>query len=95
MSLNIKKIDTALSNIASLLLEDALNEEEYLVLCANMLIGFAKSNISSGNLYPDLDLNNANQIELTFAQEPEDINLACLLQGHAIIYGSRNLGDSA
>ena len=95
MSLNTKKVEKALAKIGSDLSEDVLTPEEYLVLCANMLIGFAKSNISNSNLYPELDMNNANQIELTFAQVPEDVNLACLLQGHAILHASKQFGDDS
>ena len=93
MKLDSKKVEKVLEEIGASMEKDVFSSREYLVLCGNLLISFGRSNIQSLGKYPELNFNDANQIELTLAQYPDDVNLASILQGHAVVYSSQNLGE--
>jgi hypothetical protein len=89
--MNVKKIEKLIIGLADLMKEDALNDEEYLVFVANLLISFGNSDKSLLERYPDLDLNNAFAIELELTKNPNDPYLASILQGHILIKWSESL----
>lgn len=69
-----------------------LNDKEYLILVANLLISFGKAGIKSMSKYASLNTDDSGVVELALNQDPANVYLAAILQGHAIIRWSDNVG---
>lgn len=91
--MNLEKVKKALGDIGERLQLDILNDGEFLILVANMLIQYGKAGIQNMQKFQDLNINNANQVELTFAVNPEDVHLAAILQGHVLIKWANHFKD--
>ena len=69
----------------SVLTADLLNDKEYLVLVANLLISFGKAGLTAQTKYQGINYDDAGVIELCLNQDPSNVYLAAILQGHALI----------
>lgn len=78
-------------DVGDMMMVNHFTDEEYLVFVANLLIGFGKAGIESRNEYADINIENSNSIELALNQNPNDVHLASLLQGHILIKWSESL----
>lgn len=86
---NTRLVSNHVLKILELLSEDSPNPEEYMLIIANLLFHFG---LTGEDAIPsDLDVKNANKIELTMMSDPNNVYLASLLQAHILIKWSESL----
>jgi hypothetical protein len=91
--MNLKKIEKALREISKVISNDMLSDKEYLLLVANMLIAYGKSGIKIDDSLADINVSDASIIETALHQYPNNVYLASILQGHALIKWSDNVEE--
>lgn len=91
--MNLKKIERLLTLVSDKIEEDVLNNREYLIFIANLLLSFGKSGLKIN--YPDMevDINDSNIVELRLNQDPNNVYLAAILQSHVLIKWSESFSD--
>lgn len=89
--MNLKKIEDAYNFITEKMKEDMINDQEYLILVANLLFSWGKAGVNANS---DIDINeeDAMQVEMLLNQNPNDPYLAAILQGHILIKWSESFG---
>ncbi len=70
---------------------DVFSDKEYLVFVANLLISFGKSGLDTLRKFTDVDINNSVAVELTLNQNPDDVHLSSILQGHVLLKWSESV----
>lgn len=91
--MNLNKVKKRLEDIANLNNEEMLTNKEYLVCVANLLFVFGKAGLSSDVKLSGINIEDAAVIELAQNNDPANVFLASILQGHAILYWSSLIGD--
>jgi hypothetical protein len=90
---NVVKVEKLLSITGTAMLEQGFDSEEYLVYVANLLLNFGKAGLNDMQKFPEVNIKDAFNIELTLNQHPDDPHLAALLQGHAILKWSQSVQE--
>ena len=91
--MNLEKVTKRLKDIAQLNNIDMLTSKEYLICIANQLFAFGKTGISSDQKLVNVNIEDAALIEIAQNNDPGNVYLAAILQGHAILYWSSLIGD--
>ncbi len=91
--MEIKKIEELVKHIGSETYNKGFSDKEFLLLVANLLIGFGTSTLKNDPKYSGLDFGNAYEIELAISQDPNNLYLSSLLQGHILISWSKSAGE--
>lgn len=91
--MNLQKVTKRLKDIAELNELDSLTNKEYLVCMANQLFAFGKAGVSNDDKLNSLNIEDAALIEVAQNNDPSNVYLAAILQGHAILYWSSLMGD--
>lgn len=60
-------------------------------MVANFLFGFGTSGIAMYDELKDVNINDANSVEMAYMRYPNNVYLAAMLQSHALIKWSDNL----
>jgi hypothetical protein len=89
--MNLNKIEDLMTMVGTKMKEDTISDKEYLVFVANLLISFGKTGMDSMNKFPDVNINDSVSVELTLNQNPNDVHLSSVLQGHAILKWSESV----
>lgn len=74
-----------------ILKEEGLNDREYLLFTANLLFAFGTAGIKLFDNFKDINVLDANIIEVAYMKYPENVFLASILQSHALIKWSESL----
>lgn len=88
--MNLNKIKNLLELIGSEMDTNVFDDEEYLVLVANLLFNYGKSGLIQRKEYSELNLQDAFAVELSLNQSPNDVHLSAILQSHAILKWSES-----
>ena len=91
--MNLKKIQRMVDLVADNIKEDVLSNEEYLIFVANLLISFGQAGLKINYKDLDIDIYDSNIVELKLNQDPNNVYLAAILQGHVLIKWSESLSD--
>jgi hypothetical protein len=89
--MDLKKIESLVKTTSVEIEDNAFSEEEFLIFMANMLISYGKAGLALHKKFQDIDTLNANAVELMLNQNPNDVHLSSILQGHVLILWSQNL----
>ncbi len=60
-------------------------------MVANLLFAFGSANIKMFDALKTLNIFDANQIEVAYMQNPDNVYIAAILQSHALIKWSESL----
>lgn len=91
--MNLKKVELILENIGNMFHEDNIKDSEYLLVVANMLITFGRAGVELDDGLKDININDAHVIELALNQNPNNVHLAAILQGHILIKWTESFID--
>ena len=83
--MNQNKIREKIGLVDKMLSEDSLNNEEYLVFIANLLLAFGRSGLDSDSELSGMNTNDSVEVEYALNAYPANPYLASILQGHAIL----------
>lgn len=83
--MNKNKVRDIISQLSDILDKDSLDNEEYLVFIANLLISFGKTGIESDGELSSINVNDSIEVEYALNAFPANPYLASILQGHAIL----------
>lgn len=83
--MNKNRIRETVSRLSEILENDSLNNEEYLVFMANLLISFGKTGIEADSELSSINTNDSIEVEYALNAFPANPYLASVLQGHAIL----------
>lgn len=83
--MNKNKIRNVVSQLSEILENDSLNNEEYLVFIANLLISFGQTGIEADSELSSINTNDSIEVEYALNALPANPYLASVLQGHAIL----------
>lgn len=83
--MNKKKIRDKIKLLDDVLSEDSLNNEEYLIFIANLLLAFGRKGLESNSELANLNTNDSVEVEYVLNAYPTNPYLASILQGHAIL----------
>lgn len=83
--MNIKKIESLLIKVSDMLSEETLNNAEYMIFIANLLITFGKVGLKTLTGFEEMNIEDAHVVELALNQNPNNPFLASILTGHTLI----------
>lgn len=88
--MNKEKIQGLYVMVAEQMQKDSLDDEEFLVFVANLLLGWGSENLVYTEDLKNLNIHDAYQVEVALNQYPDNPFLAAILQAHVILKWSEN-----
>ena len=83
--MNSNRVRDIIVKFDEILSADTPDNEEYLVVIANLLIAFGRNGLSADGDLENMNIEDSTEIEFALSQLPDNPYLASVLQGHAII----------
>ena len=83
--MNKTKIRNVIEKLDSILDEDSLSNEDFLVFIANQLISFGRKGLMNDTELSQINTNDSVEIGLVLNAYPDNPFVASILQGHAIL----------
>jgi len=83
--MNKNKIRDKVALLDDMLAEDSLNNEEYLIFIANLLLAFGRKGLGADSELSGLNTGDSVEVEYALNAYPANPYLASILQGHAIL----------
>jgi len=83
--MNKTKIRNVIEKLDSILDEDSLSNEDFLVFIANQLISFGRKGLINDTELSQINTNDSVEIGLVLNAYPDNPFVASILQGHAIL----------
>jgi len=83
--MNKIKIRNVIEKLDSILDEDSLSNEDFLVFIANQLISFGRKGLMNDAELSQINTNDSVEVGLVLNAYPNNPFVASILQGHAIL----------
>ncbi len=83
--MNKVKIRNVIEKLDSILDEDSLSNEDFLVFIANQLISFGRKGLVNDSELSEINTNDSVEVGLVLNAYPNNPFVASILQGHAIL----------
>jgi len=83
--MNKTKIRNVIEKLDSILDEDSLSNEDFLVFIANQLISFGRKGLVNDTELSQINTNDSVEVGLVLNAYPNNPFVASILQGHAIL----------
>ena len=83
--MNKIKIRNVIEKLDSILDEDSLSNEDFLVFIANQLISFGRKGLMNDTELSQINTNDSVEVGLVLNAYPNNPFVASILQGHAIL----------